>query len=75
MGGVVDQARLDWPFTNARIRGFYRRLQYPAPKMLTRAPDKGRASGLSQAIPQRPKIMDAGATESAMRKGPAKGGG
>jgi hypothetical protein len=75
MGGVVDQARLDGPFANARLLGFYRRPQYPAPKMLTRAPDKGRASGLSQAIPQRPKMMDAGATESAKRNGLAKGGG
>jgi len=42
--------------------------------MLTRAPDKERASGLSQEIPQQPKMKGAGATESAMRSGLAKGG-
>jgi len=41
--------------------------------MLTRAPNKRRASGLSQEIPQRLKMMDAGATESALRSGLAKG--
>jgi hypothetical protein len=44
------------------------------PKMLTRALDKGRASGLSQSIPQRLKMMGAGATESASRSGLARSG-
>jgi hypothetical protein len=30
---------------------FWLKIRYRAPKMLTRAPDKERASGLSQAIP------------------------